>query len=70
VALVPVFAAFVDASAEPELGTEHDAAEWMTPAAAAARVAWPREARALEDIRRVFLDGHPGPIDDVLRIPT
>ena len=69
VALVPVFAAFVEAAAEPRLGIEHDAAEWMAPAEAAARVAWPREARALEDIQRVFLDGHPGPIDDVLRIP-
>ena len=70
VALVPVFAAFVADGAEPVLGAEHDAAEWVAPAEAAARVAWPREARALEDLARVFRDGHPGPIDDVLRIPT
>lgn len=68
VALVPVFTAFVADDAEAVLGAEHDAAEWLPPAAAMARVAWPREARALEDISRVFRAGHPGPIDDVLHI--
>jgi dATP pyrophosphohydrolase len=68
VALVPVFAAFVADAAEPVPGDEHDAAEWLAPPDAMARVAWPREARALEDIVRVFRNGHPGPIDDVLHI--
>ena len=68
VALVPVFVAVVADDAEPTLSDEHDAAEWMVPEQAAARVAWPREARALEDIRRVFRDGHAGALDDVLQI--
>ena len=68
VALVPVFAAFVADAAVPVPGDEHDAAEWLAPPDAMARVAWPREARALEDIVRVFRNGHPGPIDDVLHI--
>jgi len=65
---VPVFAAFVADGAEAVPGDEHDAAEWLAPPDAMARVAWAREARALEDIVRVFRDGHPGPIDDVLHI--
>jgi dATP pyrophosphohydrolase len=70
VALVPVFVAFVADDAEPVLSDEHDAAEWLGTAAAQERVAWPREARALEDIQRLFRNGHPGPIDDVLLIET
>src|SRR5204862_464670 len=46
VALGPVFVAFVDRAAEPRLSAEHDRAEWLAPAAAAARLAWPRERRA------------------------
>ena len=68
VALVPVFAAFVDAAAEASLGPEHDAAEWLTPDDARARVAWPREARAIEDIVRVLGTGSAGVIADVLEI--
>lgn len=68
VALVPVFAAFVDENAEPTLGTEHDAAEWLAPDDARARVAWPREARALEDIVRMLGTGDAGVIADVLAI--
>ena len=68
VALVPVFAAFVDDAAEPALGTEHDAAEWLTPDEARARVAWPREARAIEDIVRMLGTGSAGAIADVLEI--
>ncbi len=70
VALVPVFAAFAADGAQAVPGEEHDAVEWLPPAEAIARVAWPREARALEDIVRVFRDGHPGPIADVLHIAT
>src|SRR5207245_1905866 len=35
VALVPVFAAFVDPAAQPALSVEHDRAEWLPPAQAA-----------------------------------
>jgi dATP pyrophosphohydrolase len=50
VALIPVFAAFVASDATPRLSGEHDCAEWLAPAAAARRFAWPRERRAVDDI--------------------
>lgn len=68
VALIPVFAAFVAAGAEPVVSAEHDRAEWLAPAAAAERVAWPRERRALEDIVRLFVNGDAGLLEDVLRV--
>lgn len=68
VALVPVFAAFVPPGAVVRLGSEHDGFEWLDPAAAQVRFAWPRERRALEDIVSIFRSGHAGPIDDVLRV--
>jgi len=68
VALVPVFVAFVDATAEPRLSGEHDRVEWLAPPAAAARFAWPRERRALEDILSILGGGGPGLLDDVLRV--
>jgi len=68
VALGPVFVAFVDRAAEPRLSAEHDHAEWLVPAAAAARLAWPRERRALEDILSIVGGGDAGLLDDVLRI--
>jgi 8-oxo-dGTP pyrophosphatase MutT (NUDIX family) len=68
VALVPVFAAFVDPAAEAVPGPEHDALEWLAPDAAGKRLAWPREARALEDIVRMFSTGDAGPLGDVLEI--
>jgi dihydroneopterin triphosphate diphosphatase len=45
VALVPAFAAEVDA--DPELDREHDAFAWLPAEAAAARLAWPEQARLL-----------------------
>jgi dihydroneopterin triphosphate diphosphatase len=68
VALVPVFAAFVDAGARVRLGSEHDGFEWLTPAAARHRFAWPRERRALDDIETLLGSGTAGPVDDVLRV--
>ncbi len=68
VALVPVFAAFARADAPVRLGSEHDGYEWLTPAAAESRFAWPRERRALEDILALFRGGNAGAIDDVLRV--
>ena len=65
VALVPVFAAFVDG--EPVLSAEHDAYEWLALEDAAARVAWAREARALEDVERMLGTGNAGAVEDVLR---
>lgn len=68
VALVPVFAALVSPEAEIRLGSEHDQFEWLDPAAAESRFAWPRERRALGDIVALFRSGHAGAIDDVLRV--
>ena len=68
VALVPAFAAFVPTGLAVRLGPEHDRLEWLAPEQARARFAWPRERRALDDIRVLFTDGHAGPLDDVLRV--
>jgi len=68
VALIPVFAAFVAADATARLSAEHDRAEWLGPAEAARRFAWPRERRALEDVLALFCQGDGGLLDDVLRI--
>ena len=68
VALIPVFAAFVAVQAEPRISTEHDRAEWLTPAAAAQRFAWPRERRALDDILSIVGGGDAGLLEDVLEV--
>ncbi|OLC68244.1 MAG: hypothetical protein AUH78_26435 [Gemmatimonadetes bacterium 13_1_40CM_4_69_8] len=68
VALGPVFAAFVDPAAVPRVSAEHDGAEWLAPPAAAARLAWPRERRALDDILSILGGGDAGLLDDVLRV--
>jgi dATP pyrophosphohydrolase len=68
VALVPVFAAVVGPEARVRLGSEHDGFEWLSPAAARLRFAWPRERRALDDIVTLLGDGTAGPVDDVLRV--
>jgi 8-oxo-dGTP pyrophosphatase MutT (NUDIX family) len=67
-ALVPVFAAFVAPEAPVRLGSEHDSFEWLTPAAARLRFAWPRERRALDDIETLLGTGSAGSVDDVLRV--
>jgi len=68
VALVPVFAAFVAPGAVVRTGLEHDHHEWLTPADAARRFAWPREARALEDVVALLGSGAAGTVEDVLRV--
>ena len=68
VALVPVFAAFVSADATVRLGPEHDGSEWLAPDPARRRFAWPREARALEDIVALLGGGDAGAVEDVLRV--
>ena len=67
-ALIPVFVAFVGARATPTLSDEHDRAEWLTPADAARRFAWPRERRALDDILSIVGGGDAGLLEDVLRV--
>jgi 8-oxo-dGTP pyrophosphatase MutT (NUDIX family) len=68
VALIPAFAAFVAADSEVRLGSEHDSFEWLSPAAARLRFAWPRERRALDDILALLGGGTAGLVDDVLRV--
>lgn len=68
VALIPVFAAFVPADAAVRVSSEHDRAEWLSPARAAERFAWPRERRALDDILSIVGGGDAGLLEDVLRV--
>jgi dATP pyrophosphohydrolase len=67
VVLIPVFAAFVSERRPPRLSSEHDEAAWLGPADAAARFAWPRERRALEDIVALLWTGDGGVLEDFLR---
>ena len=41
---------------------------WRPPNPAVSRLAWPRERRALEDIRHLLNQGTAGLLEDVLRI--
>jgi 8-oxo-dGTP pyrophosphatase MutT (NUDIX family) len=68
VALVPVFAAFVAVSSTVRTGPEHDRFEWLPPTEARRRFAWPREARALDDVMALLGAGDAGPVEDVLRV--
>jgi 8-oxo-dGTP pyrophosphatase MutT (NUDIX family) len=68
VALVPVFAAFVAPASTVRTGREHDRFEWLTPAEARRRFAWPRESRALDDVLALLRTGDAGPVEDVLRV--
>lgn len=68
VALIPVFAAFVPASASVRLSEEHDRAEWLSAAEAVQRFAWPRERRAVDDILSIVGGGDAGLLEDVLRV--
>ena len=68
VALVPVFAAFVDREASVRLGPEHDRFEWLAPDIARSRFAWPRERRTVDDLITLLGDGNAGAVEDVLRV--
>ena len=68
VAMVPVFVAMVGEEAPVTLSPEHDRAEWLTLADASLRFAWPRERRALDDIRQLLRSGSAEALEDVLRI--
>ena len=68
IALIPVFAGVVDTGAEARPSSEHDRVEWLAPAAAAARFAWPRERRALDDVLSILRSGDAGLLENVLRV--
>lgn len=67
-AVIPAFAAFVAADARVTISDEHDAHEWLAPADAKTRLAWPRERRALEDVLSMVGGGNAGLLDAVLRV--
>ncbi len=62
------FCAFVREPHAPTLGPEHGAHEWLSPAAARERLAWPREREALDHVRVLLGRGDAGPLEDVLRV--
>ena len=64
----PAFAAFVGMEDAPSLSAEHDRSEWLPAARAGERLAWPRERRAVEDLRILLGSGGAGPLEDVLRV--
>ena len=68
IALIPVFVGLVEARAEARHSSEHDRAEWLTPAEAVRRFSWPRERRALEDVLSILGSGDAGLLEDVLRV--
>ncbi len=68
VELAVVFAAIVSHGAAAALSSEHDAWEWLTPADALARLAWPRERDALTQALSLLRTGDAGPVEDVLRV--
>ncbi len=63
-----VFCAFVADAAPPALDAEHTTADWLAPADARNRFAWPREREALDHIRQLLGAGDAGPLEDVLRV--
>jgi 8-oxo-dGTP pyrophosphatase MutT (NUDIX family) len=67
VALVAMFAAFVDRTAV-QLSGEHDDFVWLPPDEARRRFSWPREVRCLDDALHLIGSGDAGPLEDVLRI--
>jgi dATP pyrophosphohydrolase len=68
IVLIPVFAGVVDARAAVRHSAEHDRAEWLEPRQAAARLSWPRERRALDDVLSILGSGNAGLLEDVLRV--
>jgi 8-oxo-dGTP pyrophosphatase MutT (NUDIX family) len=70
VQLAVVFAAIVPEHAEVTLGPEHDAWEWLAPAEALERLAWPREHQAVQYALHLLRTGDAGPVEDVLRVPV
>ena len=64
----PMFCALVDKDAVATLCAEHTACDWVDVRDADARLIWPVDRQALEEVRSVILSG--GPARDSLRIPT
>jgi dihydroneopterin triphosphate diphosphatase len=69
VQLAVVFAAVVEGMGDVTTGAEHDAWEWLTPAQAMDRLAWPREHQALQYTLHLLRGGDAGAVEDVLLVP-
>jgi len=69
VQLAVVFAAVVDGGAPIVTGVEHDLWEWLSPAEALDRLAWPREHQALQYALHLLRHGDAGAVEDVLLVP-
>lgn len=65
-----VFAAVVTTPERVQIGIEHDAFAWRTPAAAIKALAWPREHEAVRYAVHLLRDGDAGAVEDVLGIPA
>ncbi|MGH7655196.1 MAG: NUDIX domain-containing protein [Gemmatimonadaceae bacterium] len=63
-----VFAAIVE-SERVVIGAEHDRHEWLSVAAAAKRLTWPRDAESLRQARQLLRSGDAGVVEDVLLVP-
>ncbi|MFN0180799.1 MAG: NUDIX domain-containing protein [Gemmatimonadales bacterium] len=68
VALIPAFAARLDAKATVQLSNEHDQLKWVPVGSASSVFAWPREHRALADLAHLLREGDAGALEEVLRI--
>src|SRR2546430_2005037 len=66
ITLIPVFAAVVDAAAEPRTSPEHDRVEWLAPAATPARFPPPRGGRGPGDALSILGARGPAVLADVL----
>lgn len=53
----PMFCAIVDETAEPTLNPEHTSFEWVDVHEAEARLMWPSDRAALQEVRSVILTG-------------
>lgn len=62
------FAAVVSESASITLGDEHQAYEWLAPADALTRFAWPSERTGIGECLAILANGDAGPLEDVLRV--
>ena len=55
-------------SVADDLGPEHQRFEWLSVDEALARMHWPRERAALQEIVQLLGTGDAGPVEDVLRV--
>ena len=62
-----VFAAIVESECVV-IGEEHDRYEWLSAAAAAKWLTWPRDTESLRQAQQLLRSGDAGVVEDVLRV--